>query len=336
MGACWAGFADPAHFTQLFQQPADGAPSTEAQLRREICSAFRLRGVVTVVAEQDMASLQPGHMLQRRGLAQLAAADSIVLLGNPDGSGGEDPGDGEPEPDVASDRLTKQRSVVTQAEQQIHVRGIGIGGWDGTEGGVGRYENEAALQEIFGAFGTFVQATIRHRIEDGQNTSWALVTMGDAESVDRALAAPSVMAGTGKLVLNRYSKKQAAASTGAMVQVQKEAGLGAVESLRHILWVSSIPAASQIPLHNHLLDWADLDDLMLQNRATKRPSATSLRSLPSSRDLEEQHQRAVAATFETVAALQTALGKVPASASPKPLRGMSTDSDAASVGSLAL
>ena len=27
--------------------------------------------------------------------AQLAAADSIVLLGNPDGSGGEDPGDGE-------------------------------------------------------------------------------------------------------------------------------------------------------------------------------------------------------------------------------------------------
>merc|ERR1711924_284643 len=123
------------------------------------------------------------------------------------------------------------------------------------------------------------------------------------------------MAGTGKLVLNRYSKKQAAASTGAMVQVQKEAGLGAVESLRHILWVSSIPAASQIPLHNHLLDWADLDDLMLQNRATKRPSATSMRSLPSSRDLEEQHQRAVAATFETVAALQTALGKVPAAAS---------------------
>ena len=116
-----------------------------------------------------------------------------------------------------------------QAEQQIHVRGIGIDGWDGTEGGVGRYENEAALQEIFGAFGTFVQATIRHRIEDGQNTSWALVTMGDAESVDRALAAPSVMAGTGKLVLNRYSKKQAAASTGAMVRVQHHA---AVDELR--------------------------------------------------------------------------------------------------------
>ena len=71
VGACGAGFADPAHFTQLFQQPADGAPSTEAQLRREICSAFRLRGVVTVVAEQDMASLQPGHMLQRRAEAHL-------------------------------------------------------------------------------------------------------------------------------------------------------------------------------------------------------------------------------------------------------------------------
>ena len=73
---------------------------------------------------------------------------------------------------------------------------------------------------------------------------------------------------------------------------------------------------------------------MLQNRATKRPSATSMRSLPSSRDLEEQHQRAVAATFETVQLLGAALGKVPVAVSP--LRGLSTDSDAASVGSLAL
>ena len=77
------------------------------------------------------------------------------------------------------------------------------------------YESDEALEEIFEVFGPYVRATIRHRVKNGQNTSWALVTMGDAESVDRALAAPSVMAGTGKLVLNRYSKKQAAASTGA-------------------------------------------------------------------------------------------------------------------------
>ena len=31
---------------------------------------------------------------------------------------------------------------------QIHVRGIGVDGWDGTHEGKGDYENEAALQEI--------------------------------------------------------------------------------------------------------------------------------------------------------------------------------------------
>ena len=97
-------------------------------------------------------------------------------------------------------------------------------------------------------FGAFVQATIRHRIQDGKNTSWALVTMADTASVDKALvrsylaiscretcfsslscggrsgqAAPAVMAGSSKLVLNRFSTKQAAASTGAMGKVQKEA-----------------------------------------------------------------------------------------------------------------
>eukprot|EP01045_Picozoa_sp_COSAG04_P025679 COSAG04_NODE_3415_length_2831_cov_8.177892_2_plen_206_part_00 len=118
-----------------------------------------------------------------------------------------------------------------QEEHQLHVRGIGVDGWDGTEEGTGSYENEEALEEIFSVFGSFVQATIRHRIADGKNTSWALVTMGDAESVDRALSAPSVMAGTNNLVLNRFSSKQAAASTGAMARVQKEAlrGLSGAE-----------------------------------------------------------------------------------------------------------
>eukprot|EP01045_Picozoa_sp_COSAG04_P025680 COSAG04_NODE_3415_length_2831_cov_8.177892_3_plen_100_part_01 len=74
-------------------------------------------------------------------------------------------------------------SPTAATEHQIHVRGIGVDGWDGTEEGTGSYENEEALEEIFSAFGSFVQATIRHRIADGKNTSWALVTMGDAESV---------------------------------------------------------------------------------------------------------------------------------------------------------
>ena len=114
-------------------------------------------------------------------------------------------------------------SPTAATEHQIHVRGIGVDGWDGTEEGTGSYENEEALEEIFSVFGSFVQATIRHRIADGKNTSWALVTMGDAESVDRALSEPSVMAGTNKLVLNRFSAKQAAASTGAMKQVRMSA-----------------------------------------------------------------------------------------------------------------
>ena len=45
--------------------------------------------------------------------------------------------------------------------------------------------SQDALGQIFAAFGGFVHASIRHRIADGQNTSWALVTMADAESVDR-------------------------------------------------------------------------------------------------------------------------------------------------------
>ena len=53
-------------------------------------------------------------------------------------------------------------------------RGIGAEDWDGSEHGVGRYENEASLREIFAPFGMFLSAAIRHRIQDGKNTSWAL------------------------------------------------------------------------------------------------------------------------------------------------------------------
>jgi len=91
---------------------------------------------------------------------------------------------------------------------QIHVRGIGMDGWNGDSHSMGIYENEEALSDIFGQFGQFIGATIRHRVEDGPdgkavNTSWALVTMGSTDGVDRALAAAEVKAGKSKLVLNR-------------------------------------------------------------------------------------------------------------------------------------
>ena len=91
------------------------------------------------------------------------------------------------------------------------------------------YESDEALEEIFEVFGPYVRATIRHRVKNGQNTSWALVTMGDAESVNRALAAPRVMAGDTALVLTRVSAEKAAASTGGMAAVRQEVLLGAVD-----------------------------------------------------------------------------------------------------------
>ena len=54
---------------------------------------------------------------------------------------------------------------------QIHVRGIGVDGWDGSPEGLSPYESEAALKTIFEQYGKFLQATIRHRIE-GPSGKW--------------------------------------------------------------------------------------------------------------------------------------------------------------------
>lgn len=110
---------------------------------------------------------------------------------------------------------------------QIHVREIGAEGWDGSDEGVGKYENETALRHIFENFGRVIEvAKIRHRIQDGRNTSWALVTMGSAAAVDRALLAAErsgVFAGSQRLVLTKFSQKQASISKGAMAEAQQAA-----------------------------------------------------------------------------------------------------------------
>eukprot|EP01047_Picozoa_sp_COSAG01_P049326 COSAG01_NODE_4882_length_4653_cov_5.709550_4_plen_226_part_00 len=58
----------------------------------------------------------------------------------------------------------------------LHVRGVGGHG--------GAYEDEVKLAELFGKHGAVHQVTIRHREDahSGENTSWALVTMGSAEA----------------------------------------------------------------------------------------------------------------------------------------------------------
>jgi hypothetical protein len=94
---------------------------------------------------------------------------------------------------------------------RLHVRGIGAQG--------GKFESEEALRKIFSPFGDFEGATIRHREDaSGANTSWAIVTMGSTRAVVRALAAV-VTAGDAVLQVTPFSKDQAAASTGAMVEI---------------------------------------------------------------------------------------------------------------------
>ena len=71
---------------------------------------------------------------------------------------------------------------------EIFVGNVGVDGWDRTDAGVGIYESEHALQEIFKEYG-FKHATIRHKVKDGYNRSWALVTLTNQSAVDQALAA---------------------------------------------------------------------------------------------------------------------------------------------------
>ena len=118
-------------------------------------------------------------------------------------------------------RWLRVSCAVTAQTNRLHVRGIGVHGWDGTEEGKGDYESEAALRKIFERFGYFQNAMIRHRVQNGKNTSWALVTMADEAAVERALAAHAkqpVMAGRQELVLTRFSKAQGESSTGGMKQ----------------------------------------------------------------------------------------------------------------------
>ncbi len=107
---------------------------------------------------------------------------------------------------------------------RIHVRGIGVDGWDGTEEGVGTYENEASLKEIFGLFGTVKAVVLRHRIDKNvnANTSWALVELDTSEAVDAVMAAVAppraLLAGSNVMKVTKFSKKIADESTGGMRQ----------------------------------------------------------------------------------------------------------------------
>lgn len=136
------------------------------------------------------------------------------------------PAEGLPPEPSESDTRDRSASPIPETEvgmHQLHVRGIGVDGWDGAEESIGTYETEDALNQIFSAFGRVLFSKIRHRVVDGENTSWALVTMGSQAAVEQALAADEVLAGSHPLVVTRFDPEQAAASKGAMVQIQEDA-----------------------------------------------------------------------------------------------------------------
>ncbi len=110
-------------------------------------------------------------------------------------------------------------------QHRIHVRNIGVDGWDGSEQGIGLYESEEAITKLFADFGQVLSVLVRHRIEAGENTSWAVVTMASAEEVEAALqahASVGIMAGETVLELNPFDVSQAHASTGAMANVRAD------------------------------------------------------------------------------------------------------------------
>eukprot|EP01047_Picozoa_sp_COSAG01_P079031 COSAG01_NODE_14829_length_1405_cov_1.421899_1_plen_263_part_01 len=93
-------------------------------------------------------------------------------------------------------------------------RGVGQGKQTPAE--VGPYENEDVLRGVFAEFGAVQSIKIRHRVQDGKNTSWAMVMMVDANSAGAVLSAPQVMIGKYRLRVTPFNMSTGQRSTGAM------------------------------------------------------------------------------------------------------------------------
>eukprot|EP01048_Picozoa_sp_COSAG05_P003430 COSAG05_NODE_157_length_15666_cov_29.830410_6_plen_288_part_00 len=97
---------------------------------------------------------------------------------------------------------------------RLKVSNIGVHGWDGTDDGCGFFEDEGQLINLMGKFGRCVRASVRHRIQDGHNISWAIVTFETPDGANRALAAVSIMAGTAQLVVTPWVPEHYVANGG--------------------------------------------------------------------------------------------------------------------------
>ncbi len=108
----------------------------------------------------------------------------------------------------------------------LHVRNIGGGVEVENAAETSEYESPAKLATLLEQFGAVEQVTIRHRIQDGANTSWALVTMETAEAADKVVQAPRVLAGRHELRITYLDEQRARASTGEMQHIRTRHWIG--------------------------------------------------------------------------------------------------------------
>ena len=101
------------------------------------------------------------------------------------------------------------RDSTGTSDRQLHVRGVG-----------GEYEREGVLEATLSRFGHVIHATIRHRVDEaGNNTSWALVTMGTTDEANKVLGAVDSL--PPPLTVQPFSKEQADKSTGGSQNVRQ-------------------------------------------------------------------------------------------------------------------
>ena len=115
------------------------------------------------------------------------------------------------------DRIHQKFIAYAEAAEQytLHVRNIGPG----------QCKSEELVSQVFGRFGDVASATFRIRTDQdtGQDTSWALVRMVEQSAARDALVAADAdegilgLDGKTRLQVTRFSKAQAAISTGGMV-----------------------------------------------------------------------------------------------------------------------
>ena len=102
----------------------------------------------------------------------------------------------------------------------LHVKGVGIEGWDGTRTGTGTFEDETVLQGLFAQHGEEVSdVSVKHKIKGDHNKSWAVVAVRGMESAERLLAA-DIVAGSSRLQLTLFT--MAETTSGLMQKAAKK------------------------------------------------------------------------------------------------------------------